>query len=137
MTVESDKPAGVYQFFSLLAHDPYFLSLIFFIGNRYSIHIPFLPFSSDLSHNVSDGLTCGSIITIIINNKYYWGTLVAQLVECLTSAQVMISRFMGWSPTSGSVLTGQSLEPASDSVSPSPSAPPLLEFSLSLSLKNK
>ena len=49
----------------------------------------------------------------------------------------MISRFVGLSPTSGSVLTAQSLEPASDSVSPSPSAPPLLALCLSLSKINK
>ena len=41
----------------------------------------------------------------------------------------MISQFMSSSPVSGSVLIAQSLEPASDSVSPSLSA--------SLSLKNK
>ena len=40
-------------------------------------------------------------------------------------------------PASGSVLTARSLEPASDSVSPSLSAPPLLTLCLSLSLKNK
>ena len=49
---------------------------------------------------------------------------MAQLVECPTSAQVMISWFMSLRPASGSVLTAQSLEPASDSVSPSLSAPP-------------
>ena len=38
------------------------------------------------------------------------GTWVAQSVRCLTSVQVMISQFMGSSPTSGSVLTAQSLE---------------------------
>ena len=37
----------------------------------------------------------------------------------LTSAQVMISRFVSSSTTSGSVLTAQSLVPALDSVSPS------------------
>ena len=45
-------------------------------------------------------------------------------VKCLTPAQVLISRFVGSSPTSGSVLTAQSLEPVSDSVSPCLSAPP-------------
>ena len=49
----------------------------------------------------------------------------------------MISRSVGSSPASGSGLTAQSLEPASDSVSPSLSAPPLLTPCLSLSLKNK
>ena len=42
---------------------------------------------------------------------------VAQLVEHPTSAHLMISRFVGSSPTSGSVLTAQSWELASDSVS--------------------
>ena len=60
---------------------------------------------------------------------------MAQLVEHPTSAQVMISQFMGSSPTSGSVLTAQSPDPASDSVSPSLSAPPLLALCLSLSQK--
>ena len=43
---------------------------------------------------------------------------MAQSVKCPTSAQVMISQFVSSSPESGSVLTAQSLEPASDSVSP-------------------
>ena len=42
---------------------------------------------------------------------------MAQSVGRPPSAQVMISRLMGSSPTSGSALTAQSLEPASDSVS--------------------
>ena len=63
------------------------------------------------------------------------GTWVAQSVERLTSAQVTISWFGSSSPTSGSVLTARSLEPALDSVSPSLSAPPLLVLCLSLSQK--
>ena len=63
------------------------------------------------------------------------GTWVAQPVKNLTSAQVMISRFMSSSPVSGSVLTAQSLEPASGSVSTSLSAPPLLVLCVSLPLK--
>ena len=43
---------------------------------------------------------------------------VAQLVEHPASAQVMISRSVSSSPASGSVLTAQSLEPVSNSVSP-------------------
>ena len=58
------------------------------------------------------------------------GAWVAQLVKHLTSAQVTISKFMGLSPVSGSVLTAQSLEPASDSASPPLSAPPPLTCSL-------
>ena len=54
------------------------------------------------------------------------GAWVAQLVELPTSAQVMISQSVGLCPTSGSVLTAWSLEPASDSVSFSLSAPPHL-----------
>ena len=65
------------------------------------------------------------------------GTWVTQSVEHPTSAEVIISWFMGSSPPSGSVLTAQSLEPASDSVSPSLSALPPFARSLSLSFKNK
>ena len=65
------------------------------------------------------------------------GAWVAQSVKHLTSAQVMISQFVSSSSALGSVLTAQSLEPASDSVSPPLSAPPLLMFCLSLSLNNK
>ena len=60
---------------------------------------------------------------------------MAQSAKCPTSAQVMISGSMSSSPVLGSVLTAQSLEPASDSVSPSLSASPLLTPSLSFSLK--
>ena len=62
---------------------------------------------------------------------------MAQSVKLLTRAQVMISRFVSSSPEAGSVLTAQSLEPASDSVSPSLSAHPPLVLCLSLSLKNE
>ena len=64
----------------------------------------------------------------------HWGVWVAQSVKRLTSAQVTILWFMGSSPASGSVLTAQSLEPVSDAVSPSLSAPTLLTLCLSLSL---
>ena len=58
---------------------------------------------------------------------------VAQSVKCLTLAQVMIPRFMGSSPASGSVLTAQSLEPVSDSVSLSLCPSPVHALSLSVS----
>ena len=64
---------------------------------------------------------------------------MAQSVEHLTLVQVMISQFVGSSPVLDSVLTAQSLEPASDSVSPLLSALPphlLLALSLSLSLSH-
>ena len=54
----------------------------------------------------------------------FWGTWVAQSVKNLTSAQVTISPFVTSSPTWGSVLTAQSLEPALDSLSPPLSATP-------------
>ena len=60
---------------------------------------------------------------------------MAQSVKRPTSAQVMISQFIGSSPETGSVLTVQSLKPASDSMSSSLSASPLLM--LSHTLKNK
>ena len=64
---------------------------------------------------------------------------MAQSVGRSTSAQVMILRLVGLSPTSGSVLTAQSLEAASDSVSPSLSAsPPAQALSLSkINIKKK
>ena len=52
-----------------------------------------------------------------------------------TSVQIMISWFVSSSPASCSVLTAQSLEPASISVSLALSAPPLLTLYLSLSQK--
>ena len=70
-----------------------------------------------------------------IKKYFLGGAWVAQSVKRLTSAQVMISQLVSLSHMSGSVLTAQSLEPASHSVSPSLSASPLLV--LCLSLKNK
>ena len=68
--------------------------------------------------------TCpGQVGSLLLEVSGVKGAWVAQSAECLTSAQVMISWFVGLSPTSGSVLTAQSLEPASDSVSPSLSVP--------------
>ena len=63
------------------------------------------------------------------------GARVAQSVERLTSARVMILWFVGSSPASDSVLTAWSLEPPLGSVSPSLSLP--YACSVSLCLKNK
>ena len=49
-----------------------------------------------------------------------WSAWVAQSVKCSTLAQVMISQLVGSSAAPSSVLTACSLEPALDSVSPSP-----------------
>ena len=68
-------------------------------------------------------------VQIHCNYSVFKGAWVGQSVKCPTLAQVMISRFVGSSPLSGSVLTAQSLELASDSASP--------PLSASLSLKNK
>ena len=62
---------------------------------------------------------------------------MARSVKHPTSAQVMISRSVSSSPTSGSVLTVQNLEPASDSVSPSLCPSPVHALSLSVSKINK
>ena len=62
---------------------------------------------------------------------------MAQLVKCPTSYQVMISWFMGSSLLLGSVLIAQSLEPVSDSVSPSLALCPSPTHTLSLSKINK
>ena len=70
--------------------------------------------------------------------KKITGAWVAQLVERPTSAQVTISRSVSSSPTWGSGLTAQSLEPASDSVSSLSLCPsPIHALSLSVSKINK
>ena len=46
---------------------------------------------------------------LVLEKAMLKGAWVAQLVKRLSSAQVMISRFVGLSPVSGSVLTAQSL----------------------------
>ena len=101
-----------------------------------------------LEAELGSGLTARSLLGIVSLSLSLYPSLalslskinrsawVAQLVKHWTSAQVMISRFVGSSPTWGSVLTAWSLEPASDSVSPSLSAPPC-SCSVSLSFKNK
>ena len=61
---------------------------------------------------------------------------MAQSVEHLTLAQVTIS-LVGSSPASGSVLMAQSLEAASDSVSPPLPLYPSRTHALFLSLKNE
>ena len=74
---------------------------------------------------------------MVVKEKESRGAWVAQSVGRPTLAQLMISRSVGSSPASDSVLTAQSLEPASDSVSPSLSATSPLRLCLSCSLKNK
>ena len=71
------------------------------------------------------------------NLKRYRGLWVAQLVKCPTSAQVMISPVPSSSLESGCVLTAQSLEPASDSVSPSLFSPPLSHSPSKINIKKK
>ena len=89
---------------------------------------------SEVSSNSGLLESCDWNLKFLVNSG---GTRVAQLVKHLTSAQVMISQFVGSSPALDSVLTAQSPEPVSDSVSPSLSAPPLLTLCLSLSLKSE
>ena len=67
----------------------------------------------------------------ILSEVEYWGTSVAQLVKCLTLAQVMILWLVSSSSTSGSVLTAQSLEPALGSLSLSLSLSVCLSLSAS------
>ena len=72
---------------------------------------------------------------MVVLKYVHKGTWVAQSVKHLTSAQVMISQSVGSSPASGSVLTPQSLEPVSDSVSPSLCPTPSRALSLPVSQK--
>ena len=69
-------------------------------------------------------VTSTSLLILPIKVFHFGGAWVAQWVKPATSAQVMISQFIGLSPVSCSVLTARSLEPALDSVSPSLSARP-------------
>ena len=93
--------------------------------------------SDSVSHSLSAPLPLVLCLSKIntCKKKFLGGAWVAQSVKRPTSAQVMTSRFRSSSPASGSVLTARSLEPASDSVSPSLSAPPQLVLCLSMSLK--
>ena len=70
-----------------------------------------------------------------LQNGALRGAWVAQSVKHPTSAQVMISWFVGLSPASCSVLIGQSLDSALHSVSPS--FCPSHTHALSLSLRSK
>ena len=75
---------------------------------------------------------------LLLQNGSPWSTWVAQSVKRPTSAQVMISRFVGSSPAPGSVLTAWNLEPASGSVSPPlVRLPPAPAHALSLSRSQK
>ena len=76
-----------------------------------------------------------SMLVLRQNSFLFGGRLGGSVCKHPTSTQVMISQLVGSSPASGSGLTAQSLEPASDSVSPSLSAPPLLTICLSPSQK--
>ena len=58
-----------------------------------------------------------------VTSKSGLGGWVAQSVKHPTSARVMTPRFVGSRPAWGSVLTAQSLEPASDSLPESPQSP--------------
>ena len=80
-------------------------------------------------------LVYGVILYILLKIRC-WGTWVAQSVKRPTLAQVMISQSRSLSPTPGSVLTAQSLEPASHSVSPSLCPFPAHALSLSVSKIN-
>ena len=88
-----------------------------------------------LLHCSSTNLPAWWYLSLCLILKYSRGTWVAQSVKRPTSAQVMISRSVSSSPALGSVLIAQSLEPVSDSVSPSFSEPP--QFMLCLSLSQK
>lgn len=68
--------------------------------------------------------------------EHWRGAWVAQSVKRPTSAQVMSSPFVSSSHASGSVLTAQSWEPASNSLSSSFSAPPPLMLCLLLAKIN-
>ena len=67
--------------------------------------------------------------------KQEWVLLTTASAQQLPLQTQLISWFVSSSPASGSVLTAQSLEPVSDSVSPSLSDPPPFMLCRSLSQK--
>ena len=101
------------------------------------VAVAWLQFTINLKSTIL--ATLPGVFSLVYRNCLIpWGAWVAQLVKWLTSAQIMISRFMSLSPSSRPVLTTQSLEPASDSVSPSFSTYPPLVLSLSkINIKKK
>ena len=113
-------------------HAPSFLRTLAFQGARWPSPASHLNL---LSGAVYSRRTSRRDFQADLQKCHLQGPWVALSVKRPTSAQVMISQLMGSSRTSGSVLTAQSLEPASDSVFPSLSDPPPL--TLCLSLKNK
>ena len=113
----------------------YYLRTVTGTWGAQPIKCPTLDLSSGLDlRAVSSSPALGSPCWVwsLLKKGEKGGAWVAQSVKRPTSAQVTISHSVSSSPASGSVLTAQSLEPVSDSVSPSLSAPPhLLAHSLS------
>ena len=95
----------------------------------------YLSFSNGCEENTAVN---DKMIILSQNFSNIRGAWMSQSVRHLTSSPVMISWFMGSSLASGSELTAWSLEPASDSVSPSLSDPPLFTLFLStwINVKN-
>ena len=80
------------------------------------------------------------VLATAIRTKRNRGAWVAQSVKHLTSAQVMISQFVGLSPVSGSVLTAQSLLGILSlplSLCPSPACKRVLVLSLKINTLKK
>ena len=97
-------------------------------------------FVTDTYWGVCNEIISTKFVFKMSHHKQAMGTWLAQLVKSVNSVQVMIMWFVSSSPTSDSVLTVLSPEPALDSVSLSLPAPYPFSISLSLSLlfsKNK
>ena len=80
---------------------------------------------------------CVCVCVCVLKRERDRDACVAQSVERPTLAQAMISRLVSSNLASVSVLTAQSLEPASDFVSPSLSLSLPFPCLCSVSLKNK
>ena len=109
------------------------------VGQASFSNVPFQGRTSLPGHSAhSSSLSTGEELEPVtcFKNIFCRGAWVAQSVKHPTSAQVMTSWSVGSSPTSGSVLTAQSLESASHSVSLCPSSAHSVSLSLS-ALKNK
>ena len=72
----------------------------------------------NMVHTHLSGILLSVLLGVYTEVEWLGGTWVTQSVGRPTSAQVVISQLMSSSPTSGSMLTAQSLVPALDSVFP-------------------
>ena len=104
------------------------------LSNRALVHFSLYLIKSLFNPLQTNAIMPGRGRKKLFKGTAFRGAWVAQSVKRPTSAQVTISQSVGSSPASGSGLMAQSLEPASNSVSPFLSLCPYPARVLSLSV---